>query len=44
MSACVDVPTGRLQAVVYKYRLLLLPCGSCLALREVPTRSFVVLF
>jgi hypothetical protein len=29
-SAYVGVPTGRLQAVVYKYRLLLLTCGSSL--------------
>jgi hypothetical protein len=30
-SACVDVQRARLQAVMYKYRLLLLCCGSCLS-------------
>jgi hypothetical protein len=29
-SACVAVQTARLQAAVYKYRLFLLHCGSCL--------------
>jgi hypothetical protein len=30
LSACVDVQTARLQALVYKYHLLLLHCVSCL--------------
>jgi hypothetical protein len=29
-SACVGVPTARLQAVAYKYRLFLQNCWSCL--------------
>jgi hypothetical protein len=37
-SAYVGVPTARLQAVAYKYRLFLLPVGVvCYALWEVPT-------
>jgi hypothetical protein len=38
-SACVGVPTARLQAVVYKYRQFLLPVGVvCFVLWEVPTQ------
>jgi hypothetical protein len=44
-SACVGVLTGWLQAVVYNYSLLFLPCGVvCFALWEVATLELVTRF